>query len=53
MKITLTFQLDTEEEDAVQGVKEALAMLLEEWGDVQILWLGKAADFEQIKLGER
>lgn len=50
MKITLTFQLETDQEDAVQGVKEALAMVLEDWGDVSLLWLGTAAEPEQITL---
>lgn len=50
MKITLTFQLETDREDTIQGVKDALAMLLEDWGDVRLLWLGKTADPEQIRL---
>ena len=52
MKITLTFQLETDQEDAIREVKEALAMLLEDWGDVSLVWLGTASEPEQITLDD-
>ena len=50
MRITLTFQLEARTDEDITAVKEALAMTLERWGDVRLLWLGRPAEPEQISL---
>lgn len=49
MILTMTFQLFTNDENTIPAVKEALAMTLEKWGDVKLLWIGEAP--EQMSIG--
>lgn len=49
MILTMTFQLFTGDDNAIPAVKEALAMTLEKWGDVKLLWVGEAP--EQMTIG--
>lgn len=52
MRLTLTIALVTQNPDAANEVKEALAMTLERWGDAKLLQVESAPDFEQLTIAE-
>lgn len=52
MRLTLTIALVTQNPDAANEVKEALAMTLERWGDAKLLRVESAPDFEQLTIAE-
>lgn len=50
MRVTVTFQVHTNDSESLTAIREDLAMVLERWGDVALLWMGSSPDVEQITL---